>query len=745
MNAIKDNKDVACFLVTKLSWKGKYKRIFSVGTMGISTYSPTKFEVTNQWQYNDFISISPVTKGGTSEEFTILIKKGKKTETMKFASDVRAEILTEALRFRHKFVESVYTPATYKAFKHHWSDNRVPVLLEVGQGCVEQKDPASGNVIASYSFKDIEQLIPVSDYPGGFVIVHGGFGRQHLFASEKRDDLLKKIVECAACYIGINIKCNKDAVTYQQVVDNRFGKYSSDEAITSISDFVVHKLSERHTDPVKRILGLTEMCLVERDPGTYSITTLKPLSDIFAIIRSPDNPQLFSVEYVRGHVRTYTSTDRDSLLATLLDGVRASGNCDIHVKMKPTNRGERIGPLTVPVDEEVESIHLKFLQFPPPGWDFSRAVSHFNNNVSYSGLLISSVQDNKEKPIQIALLTLLEKEGDQESIHPELLEAQFQAIRRLVASKIGFATFTQNPRFREKVGLKVVKALKRNDIGVTHSIVDMLCALMQPMHDDYDLRQEQLNKSSLLSSKKFLENLLEVFVFHVEKGTGALVVASMLDFLTFALCAPYSETTDGSHFDILLGLVADQGRYLFRLFQHPSLAIVKGAGLVMKAIIEEGDVEVAAKMQELSLAEGALPRHLLIAMFTQSTDSRLLAMQQLSRHLVGLWVTGHPTAMGLLRRILPTGLLLHLDSTEQLTKKGVDYINVRDNLQIAQDQSQKNSRKLQLPQSWHVVEKHLENIFEHWRSKMGLPKKDVCKRISIVCVHVCVSFIECLL
>ena len=32
---------------------------------------------------------------------------------------------------------------------------------------------------------------------------------------------------------------------------------------------------------------------------------------------------------------------------------------------------------------------------------------------------------------------------------------------------------------REKVGLKVVKALKRNDDGVTHAAIDMLCALMQ--------------------------------------------------------------------------------------------------------------------------------------------------------------------------------------------------------------------------------------------------------------------------
>lgn len=91
--------------------------------------------------------------------------------------------------------------------------------------------------------------------------------------------------------------------------------------------------------------------------------------------------------------------------------------------------------------------------------------------------------------------------------------------------------------------------------------------LLQPMHDDYDLRQEQMNKYSLLSSKKFLETLLETFTDHVVHSTGALVISAMLDFLTFSLCAPYSETTDGSHFDTLLEMVAANGRIVFKLFQ----------------------------------------------------------------------------------------------------------------------------------------------------------------------------------
>lgn len=95
------------------------------------------------------------------------------------------------------------------------------------------------------------------------------------------------------------------------------------------------------------------------------------------------------------------------------------------------------------------------------------------------------------------------------------MEAQFHAIRRLIASKVGFAAFTSMPGFREAIGGRVVKALKRQDWGVTQAAIDCICALMQPMHDDCDLRQEQLNKSSLLSNNKFLESLLDMWLSHI--------------------------------------------------------------------------------------------------------------------------------------------------------------------------------------------------------------------------------------
>ena len=84
-----------------------------------------------------------------------------------------------------------------------------------------------------------------------------------------------------------------------------------------------------------------------------------------------------------------------------------------------------------------------------------------------------------------------------------------------MASKAGFAGFTSLPNFREKIGVKVNKALKLGHDGISHAAIDMVCALMEPMHEDYDLKQEQLNKSSLLSSERFLDGLLDMWTTHV--------------------------------------------------------------------------------------------------------------------------------------------------------------------------------------------------------------------------------------
>lgn len=52
-------------------------------------------------------------------------------------------------------------------------------------------------------------------------------------------------------------------------------------------------------------------------------------------------------------INNYYYIYRDSLLATLLDSVRSSGNHHIHVKLSPTPRDKRLIPFNVSPDQEV--------------------------------------------------------------------------------------------------------------------------------------------------------------------------------------------------------------------------------------------------------------------------------------------------------------------------------------------------------------------------------------------------------
>jgi DnaJ homolog subfamily C member 13 len=77
----------------------------------------------------------------------------------------------------------------------------------------------------------------------------------------------------------------------------------------------------------------------------------------------------------------------------LIDGVRASGNRDVCIKMTMTKRGFRLGPFSATIDEEVESIHMKFLHEALPGYTFAELLNRFNVNIPYSGLINAITQD----------------------------------------------------------------------------------------------------------------------------------------------------------------------------------------------------------------------------------------------------------------------------------------------------------------------------------------------------------------
>lgn len=159
MIPLRDNVDLECFLLTKHSWKGKYKRILSIGTAGISTYNPEKFELTNRWIYSDIVTVLPNRQTNVSSEFVLTIRKDRKIDTIKLSSEFRHEILTSILKYHRDFADKPKLTQKYQAYKQHWSGVSLPIALEVTPCSLDQLDPATDVVLASYNFKDIDGII----------------------------------------------------------------------------------------------------------------------------------------------------------------------------------------------------------------------------------------------------------------------------------------------------------------------------------------------------------------------------------------------------------------------------------------------------------------------------------------------------------------------------------------------------------------------------------------------------------
>lgn len=48
----------------------------------------------------------------------------------------------------------------YQAYKHHWSGTRLPVVLEVGPCALDQLDPSTHTLLASYPYCEIQGVLP---------------------------------------------------------------------------------------------------------------------------------------------------------------------------------------------------------------------------------------------------------------------------------------------------------------------------------------------------------------------------------------------------------------------------------------------------------------------------------------------------------------------------------------------------------------------------------------------------------
>lgn len=102
-----------------------------------------------------FINIHPQ----NPNEFIITLKKEKKIDTIRFSSEFRNDVLTSLLKFHKNFAEHPRHSLRFNARKHHWSGVKLPVTLEVTPCSLDQLDPTTNTIFASYNYKDIDGII----------------------------------------------------------------------------------------------------------------------------------------------------------------------------------------------------------------------------------------------------------------------------------------------------------------------------------------------------------------------------------------------------------------------------------------------------------------------------------------------------------------------------------------------------------------------------------------------------------
>eukprot|EP00727_Mastigamoeba_balamuthi_P010951 m51a1_g6479 hypothetical protein (2880) ;mRNA; r:107787-117893 len=694
------NSIVSRYFLRKHSWHGKYNRAFCITPSAVVTLNPATLEVTNSWDVKDIVGATPDPK--SDAEFAFAFRKASgRADKMTFSTASRAYLLCDLLQALHRARGKTEAVRTFLAKKLKRSGERKDVTLALYPWALCQVNAITGAPMATYYYHYIEKLLPITDVAGGFVLIYGRLDKRvYMFTCEQREDLLALVQLTAMQSLGVRIgpggKDGAGAAVPREHIAQVMETLEDDSVFNTVGKFNVLKHTPaRHAEPAQRILTLSDKWLVERNPTTYAVVTMRPLVSVSYVVRPPDDPQAFSVHYRDGTSGAYSSSSRESLLACLIDCTRATGNKDALVLAIQLRRGLRMTPIGVPLDASMEAQIVKALSSYVPeahvGDDapyFAMLVEMFNANVPYSGPL--HVEANRQPRVCVqAMLNILANansgSGSSAAASPPgrkspILVQVLHAMRRLVAVRAVFEAFSDSADLRERVMGVVAQGLASADDVCVLASLEVMASLMVPLFElpPPDPRlppdaptnartTEDSNKRLLLGSATLVRAFMSMFAQHVTRGTSPLVIAGCVDILTYVLCEPYAASTDAAQFDDVLAQVAALGRELFKLFheQH-CLSVVRGAGMIMRAIVEEGGgiEDVVRRMQLSALVEGATLKHLHAAFFAKCATQRQALFKELSTRLVALWVSGCPEAESMLSRALPPALAAYLDSTE---------------------------------------------------------------------------------
>ncbi|KAF0686013.1 Aste57867_22167 [Aphanomyces stellatus] len=702
-----DNPDefVARFQTTKLSWKGKYERIFALSASRFCTIDPKDFDVTNSWSYVAFISLE---LDPTDEQiFTLTIQGPKKEEQLKLRYKYRAYLLTEFLRLHAANAQSLPRappPLQCKGTKLTRHGVERECVLEVAPDGLVYKQMLSSisgpMVMERFPYTDMEHMTPLTNSTTGCIV--GAHGKQTVFFTSDRA-FLTSHMEKAAARLGLRLPTRGKLTLEQVAADKRL--FDPQECIVQ---FPVQKFSKRHEKPVRRVLALVQgNVLLELETKTAATAiSVFPLKSLFAVVRHPHSSQ-FELEFVDGTQRAYACHDRDGVLAALADAV-PPGDEPLVISSTPSQSGLRLLPRFAVEDtsestsffgdSSIGACFLKRLASmgkytaggngiragAAAGRGLVSIACEFNANVPMSGIQYHtkrSIVLDALRPLAVQLHTVATCKPPA----PRMAVTLLQCICRIATSFYGFRELLHLPQVIESLHLclqaedeltvfwtaLLIQRLTMHTATTgampdgTGTIERTIDGNEQTIDVESVLDKRSTNGEAELNNKKLLlgqEKIIAALVavlgkFSLQRSSvGPLSFMGNLKVLEGALCS-HKHTTDAPIVRMIIDKLVPHYDALTRLlFRSRCATTVEACTLLVQTVLLLCSADAAASIKDAALRQGLVLQHLYQAMFDPSFDQRCV-----SRYMISMWMSDYVPAKQLLRRIFPPGLVSCLD------------------------------------------------------------------------------------
>lgn len=316
---------IAQYLVTKVSWKGSYKRILTVTPSSVLTYNPETYQCTCQWELSE---IEDVEVSSEKNTFVLRLDKSRafRLTKVRFHCAARAHFLSLITKLRRHFAIQPVALSSVAEDAQAWKKHRCIELfgdgssqsfyLQVGVSAILLLDDG-GRKIDSFPYIYLKKAASTHSHPDGIVL--GTPYQERLFLCSQRNECLGDIY-IAAGELGVELKWEESPLNVQLL------RLRNSQAIDSpsIVCFEVLKASDDGSFFMEAQLILQGDTLVEMHPKTRTIVARKYIK-LLSIIRAEWDVETVGLEFAEGESLVVKLEARDQLIALLLLTCRENG------------------------------------------------------------------------------------------------------------------------------------------------------------------------------------------------------------------------------------------------------------------------------------------------------------------------------------------------------------------------------------------------------------------------------------